>query len=66
MIRRHVVHMEKDPRVVKWSLIAAVCALLLGGYAELSMASQADAEVPAAAVAGESAEAERPGITIVS
>ena len=66
MIRRNVVITETDPRVVKWSLIAATCALLLGGYAELTMAGQAEDETPAAAVAGESAELDLPAIIIAS
>lgn len=66
MIRRNVVQVEKDPKIVRWSLIAAVCALLLGGYAEVNLASQADVDAPAAAVVGESAEAEVPTVTIVS
>lgn len=66
MIRRNVIIRERDPRVVKWSLIAAACALLLGGYAELTMAGQAEDETPAAAVANDSVEPELPGIIIAS
>lgn len=47
MIRRNVLQGERDSRVVKWSLIAAVFALSIGCYAELVLASHEDEAVPA-------------------
>jgi hypothetical protein len=51
MIRRNIRHVERDPRAVKWSLVAAALALAIGGYAEMVMSAGEPVAEPAPAVA---------------
>lgn len=64
MIRRNVFQSERDPRVVKWSLLAAALALSLGGYAEMVISEHADAQPAASVTAEDTAHADPPPITI--
>jgi hypothetical protein len=61
MIRRDLV-IERDQRVVKWSLTAAVFALSLGYFAETSLERAADATP----VAGQSVEVTAPVTAAIS
>lgn len=55
MIRRKRMWSERDPRGVKWSLIAAAFALSVGAYADhvVSAQTEAQAEREAANLLGE-------------
>jgi hypothetical protein len=62
MIRRDLV-IERDQRVVKWSLTAAVFALSLGYFAETSLERNA---ADAAPVAGQAVEVTAPATAAIS
>jgi hypothetical protein len=62
MIRRDLV-IERDQRVVKWSLIAAVFALSLGYFAETSLERNASDATP---VAGQAVEVTAPVTAAIS
>ena len=49
MIRRDVLHSDRDHSVVKWSLIAAAFALVVGCYAETVHRSEIEAGTASAA-----------------
>jgi hypothetical protein len=57
MIRRDVVRSDRDQKVVKWSLIAAVFALTVGCFAEVTLVRHVD---DTSAVASQKLQAEAP------
>jgi hypothetical protein len=59
MIRRDIVHADRDQRVVKWSLVAATFALSLGCFAEVTLARSGDETAPIVAEKTVEADADR-------
>jgi hypothetical protein len=63
IIRKDVLKTDRDPKAVKWSLIAAAFALSLGCYAELVMTADAQ-ETEASVMVGEAAQQELPQVSV--
>lgn len=66
MIRRDI-RIERDPRMVKWSLIAAAFALSVGCYADMVISAEADlAQKATSTMVGEAPVADVPPVTVAS
>jgi len=59
MIRRSIVEVDRDHRVVKWSLTAAVFALSVGTFAEITLKRTAEDTTKVVAESVADADADR-------